>query len=443
MAIDWQQTLFTIFSYPAEIILHSHPLTCLATTVFLAAFLVSKLAALLVLLGALFALVASFRYRKCRLPRYQGSLDVLLGRTYRASTLTPGMVANNNVSICSFKGSYVLAYRKSVCHFASPLARILVATSQGDLEQWTQVWDHHTGEDDLREVLLFEFKGTLFLYFACLAPFKRGFKPRRMHWTSTTDLKAWSKPLPVGRVSEITWDVKVAPDASVAYKVSYVGNHYDVDAVCTVHFEQSTDGTTWRPLPGKKESAVYVGGVSEVSFAFTEKGDLVAVGRNEDGDDTGFGSQLFFARKGDLGSWTPLKVSLPDRFDSPRMVSMGGEVLLFARYAREPYSLMPWAPFAAQRFFNLLCYSLLPKGGAVYYVDVPKDGQWSEKPVQVVKHFEETYGDTGFFSVAKGASAEEWVVANYSSSCHSHAPWIYGQVHPTDVYVCRCRLVRQ
>lgn len=48
---------------------------------------------------------------------------------------------------------------------------------------------------------------------------------------------------------------------------------------------------------GGLEHEVYSGGVCEVSFAFTPKGDLVAIGRNEDGDHTGFGSQLFFAPK--------------------------------------------------------------------------------------------------------------------------------------------------
>mmetsp|Transcript_121206 Transcript_121206/g.388237 ORF Transcript_121206/g.388237 Transcript_121206/m.388237 type:complete len:85 (-) Transcript_121206:57-311(-) len=50
-------------------------------------------------------------------------------------------------------------------------------------------------------------------------------------------------------------------------------------------------------------------------------------------------------------------------------------------------------------------------------------------------------GDTGFFSLTKppGGAEDEWVIANYSSTCHSHAPWIYGQVFATDIFVCHCR----
>jgi len=444
--VDIQIVIFSILSFPAEFLLHSSHVACFWATVAVAAVFVSPFATGLVILGALFALLASYRRGKSALPRYQGSLDVLLGRSYRASTLTPALQANNNVTLCRYREKYVIAYRKADSHFASPLARILVATSDGDLEDWTEVWEHHTGEDDLRETLLFEFRGKLFLYFACLEPFKRGFTPRRMQWTSTEDLKVWSAPVPVGRVSEITWDVKVAEGAAgeeLAYKVSYVGNHYAEDAVCTVHFEQSSDGACWGPVG--KDSAVYVGGISEVTFAFTPAGDLVAIGRNEDGDASGFGSQLFFAAKGDLGAWTPLRLSLPQRFDSPRLISAGGELLLFARLARERYALVPrWAPLGLQRFLNLLLYSLLPKSAAVYRVQAPdRAGAWPREPVQLVRCFEETYGDTGFFSLAPGEAAGEWAIANYSSSCHSHAPWLYGQVHPTDVYVCRCHVIRR
>jgi hypothetical protein len=50
--------------------------------------------------------------------------------------------------------------------------------------------------------------------------------------------------------------------------------------------------------------------------------------------------------------------------------------------------------------------------------------------VQLVRFFEESCGDTGFFSLARMPGGRgQWTVANYSSpDCHSHAPWIYGQV---------------
>lgn len=126
---------------------------------------------------------------------------------------------------------------------------------------------------------------------------------------------------------EVPWEIKVFGEGkdATAYKSSYLGDHYGTKDVLVL-FEQSRDGLKWEPVPPctKESAAVYRGGVCEVSFEFTKSGDLVAIGRNEDGDPTGFGTQLFTAKKGSLGSWTQLKVhgSYSHRvgFDSTRRV---------------------------------------------------------------------------------------------------------------------------
>jgi hypothetical protein len=269
---------------------------------------------------------------------------------------------------------------------------------------------------------------------------KRDFVPKGMSWTATTDLKVWSDPVKMERDGEITWDIKV--HNGVAYKASYVGNHYRDNCALSVLFESSQDGEVWKPVG--KDPVVYIGGISEVSFAFTAKGDLVAIGRNEDGDHTGFGSQLFRASRNDLGSWTPLKVSLPYRFDSPRMVVMLDEVLLFARYSVFPYDVMPkWMPFMLRNMGNIIFYSSTSKSSAVYKICIPDEieNDWPNEPVQMIRRFEDSFGDTGFFSVAKMCdNSDSWAVANYSSPVHSHATWFFGQVHATNIYVCRCLL---
>lgn len=404
----------------------------------------SLVAAVIASIAGLLAWLASMKRRPGQLAKYQGPLDLLLGRSSIASTLTPEMPANNNVSIVAYGDDLVLAYRKAETHFASASAQIIVATSK-NLEDWTIAWTHLTGEDDLREVLLWELNGKLFLNFAKLEPYKRGFRSKGMHWTSTTDLKVWSDPAAMGRDTEITWDIKVREEDAgpVAYKVGYIGNHYDADALLTVIFERSTDGVSWKPVGS--DLGVYVGGVCEVSFAFTAKGDLVAIGRNEDGDHSGFGTQLFFAQADSLGTWIPLTMSLPYRFDSPRLVMMEGELVLFARYAAEVYGCAPaWLPMNLQRMINLITYSARPKSAAAYHVCLPDAGcTWPKDPIRVIRFFEDCFGDTGFFSVAKYGNSGEWAVANYASSCHSHASWFYGQLSPTDVFVCRCLPIRK
>jgi hypothetical protein len=394
-------------------------------------------AAVICVFSGFTAYVASMPRAESTLPRYVGGLDILLGRTFRVSKLSPDFLANNNVSVANFSDRMVVAYRSAETHFASGSAKITVATST-NLEEWTDVWQYSTGKDDLREVLLWEFSGKLLLYFCNLAPEKRGFAPLGMSWTSTTDLKVWTDPVPIGRETEITWDVKV--HEGVAYKVGYVGNHYTDNCVMSVVFDSSTDGENWKPVG--KDGVVYRGGISEVSFTFTAAGDLVAIGRNEDGDHTGFGSQLFFARKEDLGAWKALPASMPHRFDSPRMIVMSGEVIVFARYAPHLYPFMPgWMPFLVQKIGNIIAYSSRPKASAVYRVSLPADGSevWPDQPIELIRRFEDSFGDTGFFSVAKMCdTSNDFVVANYASPVHSHSTWFFGQVHASNIYVCRC-----
>jgi len=356
------------------------------------------------------------------------------------------------VSMVCYKGTYVLAYRKSDVHFPSGATIMKVVTSD-NLETWEERYSYATGRD-LREMLLFEVGGKLFLYFFSLMAEGKCFKPIHMYCSTSCDAKTWTEPKEVCRKSEVPWDIKVYREANgkeIAYKASYLGDHYGTDEVCVL-FERSTDGLSWEPV-GEEGSVVYRGGVCEVAFEFTKKGDLVALGRNEDGDETGFGTQVFFAPKDNLGKWTALSVSLPWRFDSPRMIRTDGgdgEILLFSRYAPNKYQLAPqWLPFMYQKVFNLVSYSCLPKSAAIYRIAPPeewnsngKTNSLKECPVQLVRFFEQAFGDTGFFSVTreKEKKPDEWVVANYSSFCQSHAPWIYGQTTESNIFVQRCTI---
>jgi len=400
----------------------------------------------LVLLGGFFATVASYKKLPSPFPTCtQAGLDVLMGKSIQVSQESGDLHANNNVSMVSFKGEYVLAYRKSDVHFPSARTQLIIVTSK-DLVHWEQTYEYHTG-NDLREMLLFEMGGKLFLYFFSLVPDGKIFKPIHMYCTVSDDARKWAAPKEVCKKAEVPWDIKVYKEASgreVAYKASYLGDHYGTDEVCVL-FERSYDGWAWEPI-GEEGSVVYRGGVCEVAFEFTPKGDLVAIGRNEDGDSTGFGSQLYFAPKDNLGKWTALSVSLPWRFDSPRMIRTDGgdgEILLFSRYTMHKYQLAPtWLSFNSQKALNLILCSTLPKSAAVYRI--APHSEWSQDscPVQLIRQFEQAFADTGFFSVARELSKkpDDWVVANYSSSCHSHAPWIYGQLTQTNIFVCKCKV---
>jgi hypothetical protein len=398
------------------------------------------------------AFLASFkrRGRPDGIPLAPKGIDVLLGRPLQASKEVPGLHSNNNVTITTFRDTYVLAYRQSDVHFPSGATRLVVAHSK-DLNDWSIEWTYANG-CDLREMLLFEVKGKLMLYFFSLKPEHGQFKPIHVYYTVSGDGKLWAEPKEVCYSGEVPWEIKTygTGDDAICYKSSYLGDHYGTKDIIVL-FEQSRDGLKWEPVPpcSKESSSVYRGGVSEVSFEFTTAGDLVAIGRVEDGDSTGFGSQLFYAKKGALGSWTPLKVCVPWRFDSPRLASISqGEILLFARYAPLKFHLAPsWLEFHYQKVVNLVTCSLACKSAAVYRLAPYEEwGDNGENAVQLVRCFENSAGDTGFFSIVRelgsstASSVSGWVVANYTSTtCHSHAPWIYGQMMPSHVFVFRCQ----
>lgn len=44
----------------------------------------------------------------------------------------------------------------------------------------------------------------------------------------------------------------------------------------------------------ENQGEVYTGGISELGFTFNQNLDIVATGRNEDGDKSGFGARYFF-----------------------------------------------------------------------------------------------------------------------------------------------------
>ena len=111
----------------------------------------------------------------------------------------------------------------------------------------------------------------------------------------------WSEPEAFLPAESVMWDVKVRGD--IAYMTTYDGAHYQEGDVF-VRFWQSDNARDWQLVDAVE--SVYVGGVSEVAFEFDEEGNLWTVGRNEDGDSTGAGSQICFASKSDSISNTNL-----------------------------------------------------------------------------------------------------------------------------------------
>ncbi len=67
------------------------------------------------------------------------------------------------------------------------------------------------------------------------------------------------------------------------YVSSYIGEHYQKNSILVQFFNKSIDFIDFQPIL-INGSSVYQGGISELGFTFNDNLDIVAVGRNEDGD---------------------------------------------------------------------------------------------------------------------------------------------------------------
>ena len=194
-----------------------------------------------------------------------------------------------------------------------------------------------------------------------------------------------------------------------------------------MRFWESEDGHSWSYVDGAEH--VYVGGVSDVAFEFDENGNLWAVGRNEDGDTTGAGSQLCFAPAESLSSWSCLEESDPERYDSPELFRHGSSIYMLAR--RDIGG--PFGPDG-----DLLAYSMRPKAFALYQLDLElKQIVWLEDLPGV--------GDTAFASVRR-IDAHTFRFANYTAPLDNpDISWFSAQNSPlgTQIYLMELSFVAE
>ncbi len=318
----------------------------------------------------------------------------------------PTQAANNNVSITLFEDRLFMGWRTAPSHFASEHTRMHVVSSPDLGESWDHEASFQMGTD-LREPLLYEAGGQLLFSFFEAGANAAAFEPRATWRTVRYGLGDWAEPEEWGELGEVPWEVVSRGDER--YLTTYLGNHYefgqpgDVD----VRFFRSTDGTSWSPVG--EQASVYHGGGSEAAFQFDDEGGLWAALRNEDGDDTGWGTLLCHAPADALGDWDCPDTSDPERYDSPRMFRHEGEIYLLARRDVDgPYDQgHDELSFSEQQIQYLLAYSLRPKGFALYRID--------REAAQVVQVMElPGCGDTAFPSVVP-LDDHRFLVANYTS----------------------------
>lgn len=335
--------------------------------------------------------------------------------------------ANNNLGVVEHDGRTYLAWRTAPSHFASPDTVVWVVSS-ADRVTW-EFEATFTAGTDLREVQFLSWNGELWLYCARLGPDPTDFEPGAMMVSHQDGRGSWSPLVEAYLPGFIPWRTRVVD--GVPYMIGYSGgeNVYDpAGEPIEIHWLTTEDGTTWQAAVGD-DPVVQRGGGSETDWTFLADGSLVAVTRNEAGDELGFGSKICTAPAADLGTWTCAPD--PRKYDSPLIVREGDDVWLIARRTLEndgKFDLGRDDLDHADAYLQYqAAYWFAPKRCALWRVDA------GSRSVSFVADLP-SRGDTCFpDAVPRGDGL--WEVYNYTSPLDGpDVDWITGQGGDTRIY---------
>ena len=336
---------------------------------------------------------------------------------------------NNNLDVALHDGRVFLAFRTAPNHFASDQTMLYVVSSS-DQGSWRYEgsFDRDT---DLREPRLLSYGGELFLYFAVLGTDSMNFEPQGSMVSAYRGPDDWSEPEWFYLDEFIPWRAKVVD--GVPYLIGYVGggNIYEFSGEpLAVHWLTTDDGKDWTAaVPG--QPVVQEGGGSETDFVLLDDGSLIAVMRNEAGDETGWGSKICRAEAGALGDWSC--VGDKKKYDSPLLFRDGDAVWLVGRrHLTETgnYDLdRDELSHEEQTLLYEIEYSLERKRCSLWRVD--------PETLDVAFEFDlPSKGDTCFASMLPGSSPGVVTVYNYSNPLDTEGDpsWLVGQGQPTIIY---------
>ena len=334
---------------------------------------------------------------------------------------------NNNLDVTYHDGRVFFAFRSAPNHFASADAVINVISSE-DHEEWT-FEASFSMDTDLREPRLLSWNGKLFLYFAVLGDNPYAFEPQGSRVSEYLGPANWTEPEEIFEVGFMPWRARVIDD--VPYLIGYAGgeNIYEGGTEpMQVKWLTTTDGRNWTAVvPGQE--AVLTGGGSEADFAFLSDGTLVAVARNEEGDETGFGSKICRASADDLGNWECAYD--PKKYDSPLVFRHGDTVYLVGRRNLTETGNYDLGYDDRSLSAQFLAYE------ADYWVNPKRCSLWEVDhetlSVELVLDLP-SRGDTCFASVLP-LDDYNYLVYNYTSPLDGDdVSWVDGQMGPTLIY---------
>ncbi len=373
------------------------------------------------------------------LPEGCATPDGPLPALSEAATVVPGdnmpagvisQAAHNNLDIAWHDGRLFFAFRTAASHFADPGVYLYVVSTT-DQQSWVLETAITLGKD-LREPRLLSLGDRLFLYFARLGEIKLTFRPEAMMMSEQVAGCQWTAPeeiSPTGDPGFIPWRTRAID--GVGYLTGYVGGEdiYQLPGGgLEVFWLKTSDGRAFEPVV-PDQPVVLTGGVSETDWALLDDGSVIAVARNESGDEGGFGSKICRASTEALGNWTC--AADPKKYDSPLVFTHDGEPYLIGRrqvandglYDLGMNELTP----EDQALEYQLQYWQTPKRCALWKID---PATLTVAPVLDLP----SNGDTCFASVVP-LSDHHYLVYNYTSPLDDpQLSWLDGQMGETYIY---------
>jgi len=337
-------------------------------------------------------------------------------------------VSNNNLDVTWHDDRLFLAFRTGPSHFASTETEMHVVSSL-DEQDWRHEGSFAMGTD-VREPQLVSWQGELHLYMAVLGDNPLDFEPQGMVHHRYLGEGSWTEASWFDDPTFIPWRIK-AVDGRLQM-MGYSGGDAVYDPVdgepIQIRWLASDDATTWEPTIAGQE-VVLEGGGSETDYVFLADGDLLAVVRNEAGDEHGFGSKICRAPAADLGAWDC--IGDPRKYDSPLLFTMRDRVWLVARRnvtETGHYDLgLEDLDHSQQYLAYQADYWVNPKRCALWWVDPASRTvhHWMDLPSR---------GDTCFPEAVDYGDGEV-LLYNYSSDPEGpDVSWVEGQTAPTFIH---------
>ena len=340
--------------------------------------------------------------------------------------LPPSMAvqtSNNNLDVVQHgDGRLYFAFRTGPSHFASDEVQMLVVSSDDNGDTWRPelTLDMDT---DLREPRFLSMDNRLILHFAVLGTNPLDFEPAGT-MRAVKEGESWSEAEWIFQDGFIPWRTRWMNGRPTM--IGYTGGDdiYDQGESDLPALEgrwlTSDNGLDWAG------TTVWTGGASETDIAFTSRA-VVAVMRNEAGEESGFGSKVCRAELDTPTDWQCIDDCR--KFDSPLMFTHNDQAWLIARRNVTDdgcfdLGLDPNDHSHAERFTRYSAdYWQRPKRCTIWRVD---DESLTVEPVADLP----SAGDTCFPSIL--TTDDGYEVWNYTSDPdRPNTPWLEGQQGPT------------